>query len=130
MHEKYITLFKELLKNAEITAEKVAELNRKNNDEKRENVALTMRDDYVKLADKMKDENFSVKDLTKAEYAKLFVATFVFTENLKADIERLKKILQGYEIDVIPKLDRIVQECSTDEEAHKLAEKLFQIVEK
>lgn len=130
MHEKYITLFKELLKNAEITAEKVAELNRKNNDEKRENVALTMRDDYVKLADKMKDENFSAEDLTKAEYAKLFVATFVFTENLKADIERLKKILQGYEIDVIPKLDRIVQECSTDEEAHELAEKLFQIVEK
>lgn len=129
MTDKYIILFKELAKNAELIAEQVADLNKKNNNNKGEETAFIMRNDFAKLADKINSKDFSPKDLTKAEYSRLFVAAFVYTNNLRTQMENFRKALQGYEVDLVPKLNRIITECKTDEEVNELAEKLFTISE-
>ena len=58
MNNNYITLFREIAHNCEILSEQVMELDRKNNDEKGLNTATIMRNDYAKLYDRLKAEDF------------------------------------------------------------------------
>jgi hypothetical protein len=84
-----------------------------------------MRDDYAKLYDIMRDENFNYTTLTKSEYAKILVATLIVVNNIENRISAEQKAVQGYKIDVIPKLERIVNELKEDENVNKLASELF-----
>lgn len=129
MDKSYIKLFTEIVHTTELLAERVMELNHTQNDTKGEATAKTMRDDYIKLYDKMRDEKFDFNNLTKAEYAKLLVGTLIVVNNIEDRIAGEKKALNGYKTGVIPKLQRIVDECKTDEEAITLAMELFKIDE-
>ena len=129
MDKSYIKLFTEIVHTTEILAERVMELNHTQNDTKGEATAKTMRDDFSKLYDKMRDEKFDFNSLTKAEYAKLLVGTLIVVNNIEDRITGEKKALNGYKTGVIPKLQRIVDECKTDEEAITLAMELFKIDE-
>lgn len=124
MDKTYLTLFKELARATEIAAEQVMEYDHKKGDEKAEETAQIMREDYIQLHDKLSKEDFD-GILTKKEYAKLLAAAFIVSNNLKDRMTGMRKALAGYETDVIPKLSAIVDNTTTDEEAQKMAEETF-----
>lgn len=129
MHQKYITLFKELAHATEVLAEQVMQYDNQKDDKKGAETAQTMRDDFVKLYDKIRAEDFNANSLTKAEYAKILVGAMIVVNNLETRITNEQNAVKGYKETVIPKLERIVDECKTDEDAQKLAEELFTIDE-
>ena len=124
MENRYKTLFTEIAHAVEVIAEQSLEIETKNKDEKGEHAAGIMREDFSKLYDKLRDEK---EELSRADYAKLLVGAFIVAKGLEQRIENEKTALQGYKIDTIPKLNRIVNESNTDEEARKLAEEIFTI---
>lgn len=125
MDKKYITLFKEIARTTSVLAEQVMEYNKKNNDESGDAAAELMRDDFSKLYDRMVDENFAAKDLTIDDYRKLLVATLIVTNNINNKIIEQQKAIQNYNLTIIPRLQRIVDECKTQEEVNKLSSELF-----
>ena len=121
MNNKYITLFKELAQTTATTAETVMEFNRSNNDEEGVKTATMMRDDFQDLAGKI-DENYQ---FTKNDIAKLTVASMIVTNQIKDKIDALKSALAGYQTDLIPKLQEILEQAEDDEAVMKLAEEKF-----
>lgn len=126
MNNNYITLFREITHNCEILSEQVMELDRKNNDEKGLNTATIMRNDYAKLYDRLKAEDFDPSTLTRDDYIKFLAATYITMNNLEDKIQVLQKAVSGYKVDILPKLQRVVEETKTDEEVRELVEKIFQ----
>ena len=129
MDKKYITLFREIARNTEIMAERVMAYDREKKDDKGEKTAQTMRDDFARLHDKLAAANLNPNTITRAEWAKILVGAMIVSNNLKDQIKQLERANTGYKIDLIPKLDRIMKETKTDEEAISLANKLFEISE-
>lgn len=128
MHKKYIELFKELSHATEVAAEQVMEYDKGKNDEKGYETAETLRNDFSVLYDKIKDSTFDGK-LTKADYARLLVGTYIVVGNLQDRISALQKAIAGYQTDVVPKLSKVV-DAADDDAARALAEELFVIEEK
>ena len=126
MDKKYITLFKELSKSTAVLAEQVMDYDHEKKDEKGFETAKTMRDDFEALHDKLSAEDFD-GILAKNDYAKLLVASLIISNNLRDKMNTLKKAIMGYENDLIPKLQNIVKDEVTDEEAQKIAEEIFVI---
>ena len=126
MDKTYLDLFKTITHHTELLAEKAMETT----ENKEKNTAQSMRDDYAQLYDKLRDKDFNENSLTRAEFAKFFVGAFIVSQNLETQIKTLNKVLQAYKIDTMPKLERIVNETNTDEEALKLANEIFQVIEK
>ena len=129
MNQKYIELFREIAHNTEIMAERVMEYDKQKNDKEGLKTAETMRNDFSNLYDKIRADNFKPETLTRAEWAKILVGSMIVTNNIEQQLENQRKALQGYKMDLIPKLNRIMEETKTDEEATKLAENLFEISE-
>ena len=129
MHQKYIDLFKEISKTTEVLAERVMEYNHTKKDEKGEKTAETMRNDFASLRDKFEKNDFDPTAITKAEYAKLLVGSMIIINNIEDRIANEKKAIEGYKLDLLPKLQRIVNECKTEEETTTLATELFTIKE-
>lgn len=129
MNQKYTALFREIVHNTEVMAERVMEYDKQKDDKKGLKTAETMRNDFSNLYDKIRADNFNSETLTRAEWAKILVGSMIVTNNIEQQLENQRKALQGYKIDLIPKLNRIMEETKTDEEAAKLAEKLFEISE-
>lgn len=125
----YEKLFEEIAHSNEILAERVMELNREKGDEKSEQTASIMREDYSNLYDRIRDENFELIQLERNDWAKLLIGTMIIIQNLEDKIQGEQKAVQGYRIDIIPKLQRIIDETKTDEEAQSLVENLFKIEE-
>lgn len=111
MDEKYIELFKLIAQNAGNLAEKVLESEQ---DEKAEN----MRNDYLNLITKINER----KKLDKKDYAHLLIGANIVVLNLTKQIEKVNTALKGYKLDVIPKLQQIME---SDDET--LPEKIFKI---
>jgi len=128
MDKVYISLFTEMAHATEVNAERVLEYNKKKGDLKGYSAAKTMRNDFAALYDRFRSPDFDSTTLTKADYAKLLAAAVIVSQQIEKTIEAQKKALQGYKIDTIPKLDRIVN-CKNDEEAMKLANEIFQTKE-
>ena len=126
MDKKYITLFKELAQATAASAETVMDYDREKGDQKGLDTATIMRDDYQALADSL-DEEYQIN---KADTAKLLVGAMIMTNQLQDRINALKKAITGYQTDVIPKLQKIVDEAKNDEEAMKMVNELFIIEEK
>ena len=122
MDNKYITLFKDLAQATASTAETVMEYDRQKNDEKGLETATIMRDDYQSLADKIATTEDYVLD--KADAAKMLVAAMIQVNQVQDRINNLKKAMTGYQTDVIPKLQEIV-DAENDEAASKLANEKF-----
>lgn len=127
MHSKYLQLFKELARATAVSAEQVMDYNKSKNDEKGFDVAKTLRDDYEILYDKISAEDFN-GILTKADFARLAVGSYIITNNINDRITTLKKSLAGYQTDLIPKLEEVIK-AENDEEAMKIAEEKFIIRE-
>ena len=124
MDKKYLQLFTELAHAVETLSEQVMEYDRQKSDEKGEKTAQSMRDDYAKLYDKLCGDNVV---LTRSEYAKLLVAAYIVVNNIEDRIKGERKAIEGYKIDIIPKLSRINDETTNDADASTLAEEIFKI---
>lgn len=129
MDNKYLTLFREIARNTEIMAERVMAYDKEKKDDKGEKTAQTMRDDFAKLHDKFVAKDFNPDTITRSEWAKILVGAMVISNNLEEEIKKIKNAQRGYKIDLIPKLNRIMEETETDEEALTLANELFEISE-
>ena len=127
MNETYLKLFQEIAHAIELTAEQVLQANSENKDEAGIKAASTMRDDYAALYDRMRDPTFDYKTLTRPDFARLLVGAIIVSQQLNTRIQQEQKVLQGYKVDTIPKLERVVNETQDTEEALKLAEEIFQV---
>lgn len=120
MDKKYLTLFENLAQATAVSAETVMEYNQQKGDEKGVETATSMRNDYQALADKIK-EAADGYTMTHADAAKLCVGAMIMANQLQDKINALKKAITGYQSDIIPKLQKIVDETKTDEEAAEQA---------
>lgn len=123
MDKKYVELFTLIAQTTANIAEQVMEEHKKNNEEKGYQTAETMRNDFLNLHDKLGTDEV----LDKADYARLLVGAIIVTNQLDARIKSEQKALQGYKIDIIPKLDQINNADAS--ETTELAESLFEIKE-
>lgn len=129
MHQKYIELFKEVTHATEILAEQVMNFDHERKDDKGEATAQSMRDDYTKLYDRMRADDFDAATLTKIDYAKLLVGVLIIVNNLETKIANEQKAVKNYKDEIVTRLDRVVNESENDETARELAEQLFIINE-
>lgn len=121
MDKKYITLFKELAQATAASAETVMDYDRQKNDENGLKTATIMRDDYQILVASF-DEDYQ---MNKSDAAKLLVSAMIMVNQLQDRINNLKKAITGYQTDVIPKLQKIVDEAKDDNEAILMANENF-----
>ena len=123
MDKRYTELFTLIAQTTANIAEQVMDEHKKNGEEKGYQTAETMRNDFLNLHDKLGTDEV----LDKADYARLLVGAIIVTNQLDARIKSEQKALQGYKIDIIPKLDQINNADAT--ETTELAEHLFEIKE-
>lgn len=123
MDKRYIDLFKELARATAVSAEQVMDYDHEKEDEKGYETAKTMRDDYEALYDRLNDEY----NLTKSDAAKLLVGIMIQLNHMQDRIVALRKAVTGYQTDVIPKLQDIVDNAESDEDAAKIANEKFVI---
>ena len=123
MDKRYIELFTLIAQTTANLAEQVMNEHEKDGEEKGRQTAETMRNDFLNLHDKLGTDEV----LNKADYARLLVGAIIVTNQLDARIKNEQKVLQGYKVDIIPKLDQINNAETTD--ITELAESLFEIKE-
>lgn len=128
MHSKYIELFKEIAKTTMVTAEQVMEYDKNKNDNKGYEAAQSLRDDFTTLYEKINSKEFNGQ-LEKADFARLLVGTLIVANQFSDRISALKKALSGYQADIIPKLQEVVDKAKDNDEAMKIAEEKFNINE-
>lgn len=129
MDKKYITLFKDLAQATAASAESVMDYNRSQNDEKGLSTATIMRDDFQALVDTIQEagDNYAP---TQPEAARLLVGAMVMVNQLQDKVNALRKAITGYQTDVIPKLQEIVNNAGSDDDlARKMANEKFIIKE-
>lgn len=124
MNKEYQNLFKELAHAVELLAEQVMEYDHNHNDDKGEKTAQIMRDDFATLTDKLSAEELV---LERNDYIKLLTGTYIIINNLEDKITNIRNTINGYKTNVNAKLQRIMNETKTDEEANILANELFNI---
>ena len=128
MHNKYIKLFEELARATAVSAEQVMDYDKQKGDDKGFEAAQVMRDNFEELKDRIIQADDDYK-MNKSDAAKLTVGTLIIVNQLQDRIESLKKALTGYQTDVLPKLQAVVDESKNDEEAQAKAEEKFSIIE-
>ena len=128
MDKRYITLFRDLAQATAVSAEQVMDYDKEKGDEKGLETATVMRDDYQNLTDSIKDASDDYVP-TKAEVARLLVGAMIQANQLEGRINNLRKALSGYQTDVIPKLQDVLDNASDDESAAKLANEKFVIID-
>ena len=84
-----------------------------------------MRDDYQALLDKIKEFGEDYVP-TKNDCTKFTVAAMVLVNQLQDRMNALKKSIVGYQTDLIPKLQEIVDKA-TDENIVEMIEEKFNI---
>ena len=126
MDKKYVTLFQRLAQATAASAESVMDYDKQNKDEKGLQAAITLRDDFQELSDKIKTagENYAP---TKNDAARLLVGAMVMANQLQNKMTDLRNAMSGYQTDVIPKLQDIVNNTTSDEEAITKANQIFVI---
>ena len=121
MDKKYIELFKNLAQASAATAEQVMDYDRQKNDEKGLKTATIMRDDFQELAGRVDTPDYIIN---KSDATKFLVAAMIQVNQLQDRIENLKRAMTGYQTDVIPKLQAVI-ESETEETAAQIAEEKF-----
>ena len=124
MDKKYVTLFKSLAQATAASAETVMDYDHEKGDEKGFETAKTMRDDFQALAESI-DNLGEEYQINRSDVARLLVGAMIQVNQLQTRIENLKKAMTGYQTDVIPKLQEVLDNAKTDEEASKLANEKF-----
>ena len=127
MDKKYVKLFEELARTTAVSAETVMEYDRQKKDEKGLETATIMRDDYQSLTDTITEAGDTYVP-NKAEAAKLLVGAMIMVNQLGDKITNLKNAIAGYQTDLIPKLQLMV-DAENDDAAKQIAEEKFIIKE-
>ena len=117
---QYEELFAQICKTTRSLAEQVADYDTTNHDEKGADAAMVMRDDFDHLAEKITNN----EQLDKNNYVKLLLGTMIVANNLQDRKDMLEKVLNNYKINIIPKLQRIVNE-GNEQNLKELVEELF-----
>ena len=125
MDKKYIDLFKTLAQATAASAEQVMDYDREKGDEDGLKAATIMRDDFQDLVSRIDVTEYV---LTKADATKFLLGSMIQVNQLQDRINNLKKAMAGYQTDIIPKLQRIV-DAEDDEAAQKIANEEFIIKE-
>ena len=123
MDSKYLELFTLIAQQIANLAEQVMNDHQDKGETKEQETAQTMRDDYLNLHDKLT----SNQELNKADYARILVGAIIIVNQLTARIQNEQKALDGYKLDIIPKLDQINN--TEYDEVPALAAKLFTVKE-
>lgn len=126
MDKKYVTLFKELAQATAASAETVMDYDREKGDENGLKTATIMRDDFQDLVSRIDVTEYV---LSKSDAAKLLIAATVMANQLQGRINNMKTALVGYQTDVLPKLQDIIDNAKDDNEAKAMAEEKFIIKE-
>lgn len=126
MDKKYIELFKGISQTTAVSAETVMEYDRQKDDQKGLETATIMRNDYQALTDRISTDGYN---LNKSDAAKLLVGVMILVNQLQDKINNLKKAIAGYQTDIIPKLQDIVDNAKDDNEAKSMADEKFIIQE-
>ena len=121
MDKKYLELFSLISQTVSNIAEQVMNDHQDKGETKEQETAQVMRDDYLALHDKLVEN----QELNKADFARLLVGAIIVTNQLEARIKNEQQALDGYKLDIVPKLDRINN--AKEEEVTSLTEELFQI---
>lgn len=123
MDKKYIDLFKELAQATAASAEVVMDYDREKGDEGGLQTATIMRDDFQDLVGRIDVTEYVI---SKADAAKFLVGSMIQVNQLQDRINNLKIAMTGYQTDVIPKLQKIM-DAENDEAAQKIADEEFVI---
>ena len=123
MDSRYLELFTLIAQQIANLAEQVMNDHQDKGETKEQETAQTMRDDYLNLHDKLT----SNQELNKADYARILVGAIIITNQLTARIQNEQKALDGYKLDIIPKLDQINN--AEYDDVPVLAAKLFTVKE-
>lgn len=126
MDKRYVTLFKELAQATAASAETVMDYDREKGDENGLKTATIMRDDFQDLVSRIDVTEYV---LSKSDAAKLLIAATVMANQLQGRINSMKNALAGYQTDVLPKLQDIIDNAKDDDEAKSMAEEKFIIKE-
>ena len=123
MNKNYIELFKEISHAAEIAAEHVMEYDIDIKDEKGFKTAEVMRNDYRALTERLSKDD--IERIDRQDYIKLLLGAMIVSQNLEDMVTKQQSTIKAYKNFIIPKLQRIMDETKTDEEADVLAQTLF-----
>ena len=121
MNEKYKTLFALIAQNMENIAERAMEDDKAKNDMQAYKTAKEMRSKYARLHDLLTSKTIEYTPV-KNDIIDLYIGTNIIAQQIEARIRREQTALQGYRLDLIPKLEKAMK--NEDE-----IEKIFTIQE-
>lgn len=121
MNEKYKTLFALIAQNMENIAERAMEDDKAKNDMQAYKTAKEMRSKYARLHDLLTSKTVEYTPV-KNDIIDLYIGTNIVAQQIEARIRREQTALQGYRLNLIPKLEKAMK--NEDE-----IEKIFTIQE-
>lgn len=123
MDKNYIELFKEIARATELAAERVMQYDNNLKDNEGYKTAEVMREDYRALHERLSNDN--IDTIERQDYIKLLLGSMIVTQNLEDMVTKQQTTIKAYKNFITPKLQRIMDETKTNEEANALAQKLF-----
>ena len=121
MNEKYKTLFALIAQNMESIAERAMEDDKAKNDMQGYKTAKEMRSKYARLHDLLTSKTVEYIPV-KNDIIDLYIGANIIAQQIEARIRREQTAIQGYRLDLIPKLEKAMK--NEDE-----IEKIFTIQE-
>ena len=121
MNEKYKTLFALIAQNMENIAERAMEDDKAKNDMQAYKTAKEMRSKYARLHDLLTSKTVDYTPV-KNDIIDLYIGANLITQQIEARVRREQTAIQGYRLDLIPKLEKAMK--NEDE-----IEKIFTIQE-
>ena len=121
MNEKYKTLFALIAQNMESIAERAMEDDKAKNDMQGYKSAKEMRSKYARLHDLLTSKTVEYTPV-KNDIIDLYIGANIVAQQIETRVRREQTAIQGYRLDLIPKLERAIK--NEDE-----IEKIFTIQE-
>lgn len=121
MNEKYKTLFALIAQNMENIAERAMEDDKAKNDMQAYKTAKEMRSKYARLHDLLTSKTVEYIPV-KNDIIDLYIGANIVAQQIEVRVKREQTALQGYRLDLIPKLEKAMK--NEDE-----IEKIFTIQE-
>lgn len=121
MNEKYKTLFALIAQNMENIAERAMEDDKAKNDMQAYKTAKEIRSKYARLHDLLTSKTVEYIPV-KNDIIDLYIGANIITQQLEVRVKREQAALQGYRVDLMPKLEKAMK--NEDE-----IEKIFTIQE-
>ena len=121
MNEKYKTLFALIAQNMENIAERAMEDDKAKNDMQAYKTAKEMRSKYARLHDLLTSKTVEYTPV-KNDIIDLYIGANIVAQQIETRVRREQTAIQGYRLDLIPKLEKAME--NEDE-----IEKIFTIQE-